>query len=119
MRPELLKKLAAALSREGKPRGDHMIEAYAMMAKVAESSGDEDQVALASVFDCASRSIAAETAMFDGLKAAVADILDAEVAASVPLSPDQRIERLEGVVHSLARWAWGQERANAALGARP
>lgn len=64
-------RVESAMSREGKPRGDHMIEVFAAMAKAAKASGDEEQEALSDIYDLASRCIANETAMFDGLVAAV------------------------------------------------
>lgn len=63
--------IEAAISREGKPRGNHMIKVFAAMAKAAKASGDEEQEALADIYDLASLCIANETAMFDGLVAAV------------------------------------------------
>jgi hypothetical protein len=71
--PELTARAKAAMSRDGKPRGDHMIEVFAMMAKAAKAPGDEEQEALADIYDLASRCIANETAMFDGLVAVVRD----------------------------------------------
>lgn len=73
MTPAQIARAKAAMSRDGKPRGDHMIEVFAMMAKAAKASGDEEQEALADIYDLASRCIANETAMFDGLVAVVRD----------------------------------------------
>lgn len=71
MTPSHIARVEAAMSREGKPRGDHMIEVFAMMAKAAKASGDEEQEALAEIYDLASRCIANETAMFNDLAAVV------------------------------------------------
>lgn len=60
-----------AMSRDGQARGDHMVLAYGMMAKASAASGDEDERLMADVYNCASRCIANETAMFDRLSAAV------------------------------------------------
>lgn len=71
----LIERLEGAVSREGKPRGDHMIGAYAAFAVSALESGDEDQAELASVYDAASRCIANETAMFDALSAVASEAI--------------------------------------------
>lgn len=81
----LIERLEAAMSRDGKPRGDHMIGAYAALAVSALESGDEDQAELASVYDAASRCIANETAMFDALSAVAA-----EAAAALRDQQDRR-----------------------------
>ena len=70
----LIQRIEAALSREGKPRGDHMIEAYAMMAKAAAATSTKEDQQMEGVFDCASRCIANEKAMFDGLAEVIPDL---------------------------------------------
>lgn len=66
---DLIARLEAAMSRDGKPRGDHMVEAFSMMSKASVSSSDEFEKPMASVYDTASRCIQNETAMFEGLAA--------------------------------------------------
>lgn len=71
----LIARLEAAVSRDGKPRGDHMVEAFAMMSKASAASTDEFERPMADVYDTASRCIANETAMFEGLAAIVPDVI--------------------------------------------
>lgn len=70
----LFEQIDQAVSREGKPRGDHMIEAYAMMAKAADATTTKKDQQMEGVFDCASRCIANEKAMFDGLAGVMPDL---------------------------------------------
>lgn len=74
MTAPLFQRIDEAVSREGKPRGDHMIEAYAMMAKAAGATTTKKDQQMEGVFDCASRCIANEKAMFDGLAEVVPDL---------------------------------------------
>jgi hypothetical protein len=71
----LIERLEAAMARDGKPRGDHMADGYALMARHAAASSSKQQKELGSTFDLASRCIANETAMFDGLCAVVRDVI--------------------------------------------
>lgn len=67
MTADLRHRIAVAMSRDGKPRGDHMIEAYAMTSKAAAASSTRKDQQMEGVYDCASRCIANETAMYQGL----------------------------------------------------
>lgn len=69
--PEALARITAAMSREGKPRGDHMIEAFAMLERHAKASRSRQQKELGETYGCASVCIANETRMFEELCAAV------------------------------------------------
>lgn len=71
----LIARLEAAMSREGKPRGDHMVEAFAMMSKASAASDDEFERPMADVYDTASRCIANETAMFDAVVAVASEAI--------------------------------------------
>lgn len=71
----LIARLEAAMSREGKPRGDHMVEAFAMMSKASAASDDEFERLMADVYDTASRCIANETAMFSDLVAVASEAI--------------------------------------------
>lgn len=75
--PGVLDRVIAAVSREGKPRGDHMIEAYSMMANVARTATRKPDREMAEVFDCASRCIANETAMFMGAVEVMVEVVHA------------------------------------------
>ena len=60
----LAERIKLAASREGKPRGDHMIEAYSIMARAAAA---RNNLRMEGVYDCVSSCIANETAMYQGL----------------------------------------------------
>jgi hypothetical protein len=72
---DLRASLVSAMSREGKPRGDHMIEAYRMLAVHARAATDENDRQLGEVYDCAARCIENETRMFEGLCAIIRPLL--------------------------------------------
>lgn len=72
---DLQSRIEAALSRDGKPRGDHMIGAYAAIAVSTLESDDDEHVELAGVYDTASRCIANELAMFDGLAKLMPEVI--------------------------------------------
>lgn len=77
MTADLIRRVEVAMSRDGKLRGDHMIEAYAMMAKSAAASSTKRDQQMEGVYDCASRCIANETAMYQGLLDLMPEVLAA------------------------------------------
>ena len=62
------------MSRAGKPRGDHMAEAFDSMAAAARA-GPKSGREMADVYDLAARCIRNETAMFDALSTEAAALL--------------------------------------------
>lgn len=80
---ELVARLEAALSRDGKPRGDHMAEVFALMASTLAASDNEKERLLSDVYDLASRCIANETKMFTELSAVTKEVIAILQAQSV------------------------------------
>lgn len=89
MTTDLIQRIEAAMSREGKPRGDHMVEGYAMMAKAARAATKKVDRLMSDVYDCASRCIANETAMFEGLAKLMPEVRSTLEAAGAG-SPEPR-----------------------------
>lgn len=88
----LAERLEAAMSREGKPRGDHMIAAHQAIHDAWKNSDEQEARDLADLAIGNVHAIRAETAMFDALSAVAIEAVAAlrSMAASTDFRPPHR-----------------------------